>query len=517
MEVDLDYIQHLAENHEGVDVEFKESTGQLDRGMETLCGMLNGNGGIVIFGIKNSGKIVGQEIGDKTTRMIGEALRRFEPSVEIQPRYIKLPDTDKYLIVFESIGNNPSAPFAYDGRPYQRFDSVTSVMPLEKLIRLHEKHRGLKYFWEKEVNPNLTLSMIDEGLLLKMISAAVNENRLTGLALRDDTKTALRRLNLMTTDGLRNAAAILFGKDIRVEYPQCSLRMARFKGTKKVDFLDNQWVEGNIFELMDAAMSFLFKHLSLTGTTHHRIRRKEELEVPSNALREACLNAFTHRAWQYDNLQVNIAIYDDRVVIENPGRFPADINPNELVRSEENNEKNTSQPQNEIIANVLYLTGTTEHWGRGLALMYDECDRVGVERPLYLNEGHFVRIVFKRPDMSKWTPDGFIKDTAKTEKDIVTTKNNPVGVSLSTSKKINRNTIDNKILKLVSVIGENWYPLYILMEDMGFTSRSMFVKNYLKPAIALDLIRLEKPESPKAPNQRYGLTDKGKSLYYQKQ
>ena len=38
---------------------------------------------------------------------------------------------------------------------------------------------------------------------------------------------------------------------------------------------------------------------------------------------------------------------------------------------------------------------------------------------------------------------------------------------------------------------------------MGFTSRSMFVKNYLKPAIALDLIRLEKPESSKAPNQIY--------------
>ena len=31
MEIDFDHIQHLAANHEGVDVEFKESTGQLDR------------------------------------------------------------------------------------------------------------------------------------------------------------------------------------------------------------------------------------------------------------------------------------------------------------------------------------------------------------------------------------------------------------------------------------------------------------------------------------------------------
>lgn len=68
--------------------------------METLCRMLNGNDGIVIFGVKNSGKIVGQEIGDKTTRMIGEALRRFESSVEIRQKYIKLDNTDKQLIVF---------------------------------------------------------------------------------------------------------------------------------------------------------------------------------------------------------------------------------------------------------------------------------------------------------------------------------------------------------------------------------------------------------------------------------
>ena len=58
MNFDLDYILQLAQNHEGVDIEFKETTGQLDRGMETLCGMLNGDGGIVVFGIKNSGTSV---------------------------------------------------------------------------------------------------------------------------------------------------------------------------------------------------------------------------------------------------------------------------------------------------------------------------------------------------------------------------------------------------------------------------------------------------------------------------
>ena len=84
------------------------------------------------------------------------------------------------------------------------------------------------------------------------------------------------------------------------------------------------------------------------------------------------------------------------------------------------------------------------------------------------------------------------------------------------SENISQEAVDAKILKLINAIGENWYPLYKLMENMGFASRPMFVKNYLNPAITLGLIKLEKPESPKAPNQRYGLTDKGKSLYYQK-
>jgi len=100
MSIDIDYIRNIASNNEGVDVEFKESTGQLSRGMETLCGMINERGGIVVFGVNNKGAIIGQEISDKTTRDIGDALGRFDPAIDIQPQYIQLEDSNKYLIVF---------------------------------------------------------------------------------------------------------------------------------------------------------------------------------------------------------------------------------------------------------------------------------------------------------------------------------------------------------------------------------------------------------------------------------
>ena len=213
MTVDLVNIQHLTNKHEGVDVEFKETTGQLDRGMESLCGMLNGSGGIVVFGIKNSGKIVGQEIGDKTTRMIGEALCRFEPSVDIQPKYIRLNDSDKHLIVFESEGNNPDRPYSYDGRPYQRHDSVTSVMPHDKYARMIMHRGGIKYKWDTLPNENLKFEDLDESRIHWAIRQALELGRLKDGAYTRDPIAILEKFKVLKNGVYTNAAAVLFGKD----------------------------------------------------------------------------------------------------------------------------------------------------------------------------------------------------------------------------------------------------------------------------------------------------------------
>ena len=50
----IDYLEKLIgliAGAEGGTVEFKETTGQLERGMETLCAFLHGTGGTVLFGV----------------------------------------------------------------------------------------------------------------------------------------------------------------------------------------------------------------------------------------------------------------------------------------------------------------------------------------------------------------------------------------------------------------------------------------------------------------------------------
>lgn len=71
-------------------------------------------------------------------------------------------------------------------------------------------------------------------------------------------------------------------------------------------------------------MAFFFKHLSLSGKIEG-LYREEELEIPYKALRECCTNALCHRLYHRPGSSVGIAIYDDRVEIENSGTFPPDM------------------------------------------------------------------------------------------------------------------------------------------------------------------------------------------------
>lgn len=494
MNINIDYIKALALNNEGVDVEFKETTGQLNRGMETLCGMINGNGGIVIFGVTNKGKIIGQEISDKTTREIGDALGRFDPAVDIQPQYIQLEDSSKYLIAFCSNGMDSDKPYMWDGKPYQRYDSVTTIMPRERFLRLHEEQTGLTYKWERKVNPELTIDQLDEALIRKVVDGGIRRGRLSEDAKNDNIATILNRLKLLHNGSVRNSAALLFGKDLS-DYPQALVRLARFNGVDKREFIDNKQIIGNIFELASDVMDFFFKHLSLAGSTHKRMERQDDLEIPYDALREAIVNALCHRAWQQEASTIGIAIYDDRVEIENAGRFPASLSPLRLAEDELLKYDNTSLPPNPDIANVMFIGGLIEHWGRGLSMIVRLCETAGLPKPQIIDNGFMVKVIFARPIMTG-------KRTVEEQQD-----------NSRTTVEQQLQVLTASLKRLLLAIGEEWLTGQELRDKMGYKSKSTFWTNYLSPAIEKGLIELEDEDSPKSPNQRYGLTTLGRNLY----
>lgn len=312
----LDDIKNLIKSDTETDtIEFKRTTGQLERGMETLCAFLNGEGGTVLFGITDEGKIIGQDIAGKTKETIGEAVSRLEPSANVRIFYVPMPNSEKKVIALQ-VESSMERPFCYKGRPYMRIENVTTLMPQEKYNHLLMQ-RGGKYRWEAITNPDLKISDLDEHAILGAVRGGIRCGRLPEATIREDLPTILEKFNLLHDGKLNNASAVLFGRDF-YHYPQCLLRLARFKGTTKDEFIDNQRITGNIYILLDAAMAFFFKHLSLSGKIKG-LYREEELEIPYKALRECCTNALCHRLYHRPGSSVGIAIYDDRVEIENSG------------------------------------------------------------------------------------------------------------------------------------------------------------------------------------------------------
>ncbi len=97
---------------------------------------------------------------------------------------------------------------------------------------------------------------------------------------------------------------------------QCLLRVARFSGADRSEFLDNRQFRGNAFTLLAHAERFLRERLPIAGRiTSDSFTRIDEPIYPPAALREALANAICHRDYTSGGGSISIGIYDDRLEI----------------------------------------------------------------------------------------------------------------------------------------------------------------------------------------------------------
>ncbi|MBQ0076085.1 MAG: putative DNA binding domain-containing protein [Bacteroidales bacterium] len=391
----MNYIElsKLISSDESRVLELKKTTGELKDAMHTACAFLNTDGGWLIFGVAPASlKVVGQQVTDNTQREIAQALSGLEPAIDVQVEYIDVPDAkagEKVIAMHFDGWVWGSNPYTYHGCPYYRVESTTKQMPREMYDERLRASKPDYFAWERQIADEVTIDDLDENRIRGAVRLGIEQGRLSPTANGEPVQTLLERFNLYKGGKLTNAAVMLFGKDTS-EYPQLLLRMARFVGTDKMEFLDNQRAKGNFFDLLDAGMMFAYKHLNISGKITG-LQREDKLEIPLRAMREALVNALCHRSYDLPSQSLGIAIYDDRVEIENPGRLPEGLTAENIKNSHK------SQPHNQLIAEVLYKTSWLENWGTGIHRIYDACKEQNVPEPYFNTEQGYVTIVFPRP------------------------------------------------------------------------------------------------------------------------
>jgi ATP-dependent DNA helicase RecG len=286
--MNLNELQRIVSEGENDRVEFKMSTGQRTQAAKTVCAMLNGSGGFVLFGVSDKGEICGQDYSSRTMEIIASELRRIEPPAF--PDISTLPlDKDRMVIVLTVAGGG--GPFTYDGRPYLKQGPTTVVMPREEyerriVERLHATRR-----WENEpADDGITLDDLDDGEIQTTLDHAVRLGRLEP-PVRRDTASILRGFELIRDGKILNAAIVLYGRGDRLKslYPQMGIRLARFRGKDRLaDFSDNRQYWGHAFALLRRAESFFLDHIPIAGRVlPTKIIREDRPWYPPRALREA--------------------------------------------------------------------------------------------------------------------------------------------------------------------------------------------------------------------------------------
>lgn len=503
--MNLTELRKLIADGESERMEFKATTGQRTQAAKTVCAMLNGLGGFVVFGVTDKGEIVGQQVAAGTLESIAAEIRKIEPPVFPDIKTVPFKKNAALIVLTISGGGGP---YSFDGRPYLRHGPTTAIMPRDEyerrlVERLHSTRR-----WENDaVDDSVSIKDLDAEEIRITLDNAIRLGRLEPPG-RQDTASILRGLELIRGGRLLNAAVALFGKSeqLKTLYPQMGIRLARFRGKDRLsDFIDNRQYWGHAFSLLRRAESFLLDHVPIAGrVVPGRMVREDQPGYPPRATREALANALCHRDYTVPGGAVTVAMYDDHLEITNPGDFHFGITPEKLTKPHE------SKPWNPIIANVFYRAGIIERWGMGTLNIIDWCAENGNPPPAWSERVGSVYVIFK-PAALPIAQRTTAQVTAQVDNEH---KINKIKIIEGFIGRLPGLTVQVTAQVAAQVLDYCREPRKSseIMELLELKHWKTFQKNYLNPLLESGIIERTIPEKPRSSKQKYCLGKKGSEL-----
>jgi ATP-dependent DNA helicase RecG len=365
---------------ESTTIEWKKSPAEIKEIVETVAAFSNTEGGKVFVGVSPEGRIAGLQIGKGTVESIANQIGQ-HTDPKVMPKI-----TVKKIII--EVKESPDRLVLAFGRPHKRVGRSSPKMSKDEYERMIlEKHKDNIHF-DVMICRGATLKDIDPVRVQWFLDKAKEEKRLD-VPENVTTREALEYLNVLSRGKPTNTGILLFGKEPQKFIVQSTIRAGRIKGTQGNDFLDMRVLEGTIMELRDAALRYIAEH-TRKAVFFDANQRHDKWEYPFRALEEALNNALAHRDYRMTG-DIQLAIYDDRIEIWNPGELSKEITLEQLKG------KHRSLPRNPFLASRLYLIKYIERWGRGTNRIVEEMRTEKLSDPLFRNNSGGFEIVLNGP------------------------------------------------------------------------------------------------------------------------
>jgi len=177
-----------------------------------------------------------------------------------------------------------------------------------------------------------------------------------------------------------NAGILFFSKRPTTYLPQAMITCVVYKGVEKTTIIDQKDFSNDLVSTIEETIFFLKRHLN-KALKIDDLKRHDDYEIPLVVLREAVVNAVAHRNYLETGARVMVEIFDDRVVISNPGGLPKGLKPEDFGKY--------SLTRNPLIADLLHRIGYIEKLGTGIPRMRETMHKAGLAEPQFSFNGFF--------------------------------------------------------------------------------------------------------------------------------
>jgi ATP-dependent DNA helicase RecG len=429
------------------------------------------DGGIILFGLdeKQGFKIIGVYDPQDLQQKIVEQCKQMEPAIrplitfaEISGEIIvsaEIPavDTLERPVYYKGVGRVKGS--------HVRVGEADEIMSEYEIYSYDAFRKRIQDDLRKVEKAKLSLFNAEQ--LSKYLSAVKIERKNLAQNVTDDEIIELMGVAI---DGIPTVAGIMtFSKYPQGHFPQFCITAVSIPGTEMGEtgddgerFIDNQRITGAIPEMIDLAVDFVRKNSRNKTIIDDDGKRRDKIEYPTKAVREAILNGLVHRDYSIhtQNVPVRIEMYRDRLEVISPGGLYGKITIDSLGRVH-------PDTRNAALANILELLDVTENRYSGIPTIRAECRQAGLSAPIFkVRRGEFT----------------------------VTFKNNIYGAEV----KKNRQSVQSDVLEFCVIPRKRTE----IIEFTGF-SRFYTMNNIVQPLIEQGLLKISLPDKPKSSKQTY--------------
>ncbi len=365
--MDIEKLLALIQEGESERVEFKQkATGALNK---ELTAFANANGGYLLIGVDDYGKIVGTDV-KKAQEAVSAAAQNVIPPLKLKTQKFSI-DARDILAVEIKKGDTLSS---VGGVVYIRIGCSSRPLSIQEILMLSSELGTLNWD-EAPFIPfkNAKTEFID------WFFEEIRDRR--GKSIADENRNRYLRSAGAAKDSMLTNAGTLFFTDVQEFIPHARIRII---GMEKGQPAWSKEYEGPVWKCIESAYGDLLREIKKIEFIKGTKRVKME-EYPPRALREAIINAVSHRNYII-NADVRIFLYPDRIEIKNPGGLlpGVDLDDPDHV------------PRNPAICDLLYDTGFIERYGYGIQLIKKETEEHPLCTVSFRSDPNRFVVIFKK-------------------------------------------------------------------------------------------------------------------------